>query len=502
MLGPLAERDARSATTTYRVGGTAASVQRTGEPRRPRARGGRGRRHAPSKSSWSGRGRTCSWPTAGSQVCACTSATALPPSGSMASSWSRRGRSRLPGAGAPQRRGGAHRARVGSRDTRLGRRCGPDERRRPRCQTADAPGRAAGSSRPLGGERAPRPAGALDLSYRHSSIGPYDRSARSALPPRDRRPRRCRPPASTRSSRWRREHQPGGQNAGSVFTNPPGDAAGRLIEAAGLKGFRVGSAAVSPKHANFIQADPGGSADDVERLIDEVRACVAQRCGVELRTELRLIGFEEVVVTDPRIQERRCPGAQRQRGSTARAGRHPARPVIASGRRRAPAPWPPSHSSLSSARTVVIAGAVQTPRSEILAVTGLDREPPLIDVDTGAMQRRLERLAWVGSSSVRREWPRRSRSRSSRGRRSRRRGSRAGGDALLDATGRVLADESSRPSSPSPRRRGAGSRAAGDHARGLDRSRCWRRRPSSRCRSCPVRQEIRGVDDRRGSCCA
>ena len=93
--------------------------------------------------------------------------------------------------------------------------------------------------------------------------------------------------------RWRREHQPGGQNAGSVFTNPPGDSAGRLVEAAGLKGLRIGSAAVSDKHANFIQADPGGSADDVRRLIDEVQSLVAERLGVELRTELRLVGFEE-----------------------------------------------------------------------------------------------------------------------------------------------------------------------------------------------------------------
>ena len=58
--------------------------------------------------------------------------------------------------------------------------------------------------------------------------------------------------------RWRREHQPGGSNAGSVFTNPAGDSAGRLIEEAGLKGFRIGSAHVSDKHANFIQADKGG----------------------------------------------------------------------------------------------------------------------------------------------------------------------------------------------------------------------------------------------------
>jgi UDP-N-acetylmuramate dehydrogenase len=91
--------------------------------------------------------------------------------------------------------------------------------------------------------------------------------------------------------RWRRAHQPGGSNAGSVFVNPEGDSAGRLIEECGLKGFRMGSAEVSAKHANFIQADPGGSADDVLRLIDHVRATVAAATGVELRTEVRLLGF-------------------------------------------------------------------------------------------------------------------------------------------------------------------------------------------------------------------
>lgn len=91
--------------------------------------------------------------------------------------------------------------------------------------------------------------------------------------------------------RWRREHQPGGQNAGSVFTNPPGDSAGRLVEEAGLKGFRMGSATVSPKHANFVQADEGGSADDVMALIGEVRRRVEERTGVHLETELRLVGF-------------------------------------------------------------------------------------------------------------------------------------------------------------------------------------------------------------------
>jgi UDP-N-acetylmuramate dehydrogenase len=91
--------------------------------------------------------------------------------------------------------------------------------------------------------------------------------------------------------RWRRENQPGGSNAGSVFTNPPGDSAGRLIDAAGLKGHRVGSAHVSPKHANFFQADEGGSADDVLALIEEVQRKVEERTGVRLEPEVRLVGF-------------------------------------------------------------------------------------------------------------------------------------------------------------------------------------------------------------------
>lgn len=93
---------------------------------------------------------------------------------------------------------------------------------------------------------------------------------------------------------WRREHQPGGHNAGSVFTNPIDDSAGRLIDAAGLKGFRVGSAQVSTKHANFIQADDSGSADDVMAVVREVQRRVELKTGVVLAPELRLVGFEEV----------------------------------------------------------------------------------------------------------------------------------------------------------------------------------------------------------------
>jgi UDP-N-acetylmuramate dehydrogenase len=80
------------------------------------------------------------------------------------------------------------------------------------------------------------------------------------------------------------------QNAGSVFRNPPGDHAGRLVDAAGLKGRRIGSAMVSPLHANFIVVDRGGSAADVRALGDDVRARVAERFGVTLEYEIEFVG--------------------------------------------------------------------------------------------------------------------------------------------------------------------------------------------------------------------
>ena len=94
--------------------------------------------------------------------------------------------------------------------------------------------------------------------------------------------------------RWRTEHQPGGANAGSVFRNPPGDAAARLIDReCGLRGLRVGGAVVSEKHANFIQADAGASAADVHRLIALVRDRVEELTGVRLDPEVHQIGFDE-----------------------------------------------------------------------------------------------------------------------------------------------------------------------------------------------------------------
>jgi UDP-N-acetylmuramate dehydrogenase len=79
-------------------------------------------------------------------------------------------------------------------------------------------------------------------------------------------------------------------SCGSTFRNPPGDHAGRLIEACGLKGFQIGGAQVSPKHANFIVNLGHASADDIERVLLHVRSEVSRQCGVNLHPEVRIVG--------------------------------------------------------------------------------------------------------------------------------------------------------------------------------------------------------------------
>ena len=135
-----------------------------------------------------------------------------------------------------------------------------------------------------------RDVAALDLSYRHSNLTDTDivLSARFNSIARD--------PAESEAlireiTRWRREHQPGGTlNAGSVFKNPPGDAAGRIIEEVGLKGFRCGGAAVSSRHANFFVAEAGACAQDIYDLVWAVRRRVGEAVGVWLEPEIRFAG--------------------------------------------------------------------------------------------------------------------------------------------------------------------------------------------------------------------
>ena len=104
--------------------------------------------------------------------------------------------------------------------------------------------------------------------------------------------------------KWRRDHQPGGQNAGSVFVNPVAGAtsAGALIDGLGLRGYRIGSASISDKHANFIQADEDGSADDVAEVMTFIRDRVSETHGIDLRSEIRLVGFSSAVAVDAGAQ--------------------------------------------------------------------------------------------------------------------------------------------------------------------------------------------------------
>lgn len=146
-----------------------------------------------------------------------------------------------------------------------------------------------------------REAGQLGLGYRTSNLGASEVVLEASYSVCE--GERERIAALMREAiRWRRDHQPGGTlNAGSVFRNPPGDSAGRIIDALGLKGMRRGGAHVSPKHANFFVVDPGGTAHDVFGLVQDVRQLVLDRTGILLEPEVRFIGF-------PQDRTRQPPG--------------------------------------------------------------------------------------------------------------------------------------------------------------------------------------------------
>lgn len=135
-----------------------------------------------------------------------------------------------------------------------------------------------------------RPASRLGMSYRHSDLADHEviLDASFRLHADGETAVRARMEAFRRH---RAETQPGAlQNAGSTFKNPQGDSAGRLVEAAGLKGHRVGRVAVSELHANFFVAEDGATAQQVFDLVHEVRRLVSERMGVDLTPEVRFVG--------------------------------------------------------------------------------------------------------------------------------------------------------------------------------------------------------------------
>ena len=92
-------------------------------------------------------------------------------------------------------------------------------------------------------------------------------------------------------TRWRRDNQPGGTlNAGSVFKNPDGDTAGRIVDSLGLKGLSCGAVSVSERHANFFVAGEGATAQDLHTLVRDVRKRVKDEAGVDLEPEIRFVG--------------------------------------------------------------------------------------------------------------------------------------------------------------------------------------------------------------------
>lgn len=141
-------------------------------------------------------------------------------------------------------------------------------------------------------------ADALDMRYRHTDLPADALVVRARL-----RLRRAEADelssAMAEMRKWRREHQPiNVPSCGSVFRNPDGDSAGRLVEAAGMKGHRVGGAEVSHVHANFITVTPAATADDVHAVISDVKSAVLREHGVQLQTEVVLAGFAD----DPALQ--------------------------------------------------------------------------------------------------------------------------------------------------------------------------------------------------------
>jgi len=138
-------------------------------------------------------------------------------------------------------------------------------------------------------ERSDGPAD-LDLAYRYSNLDDADLVVAARF--RTVEQSRARGEEILRDvTRWRKQHQPGGTlNAGSVFKNPRGDAAGRIIDALGLKGYRRGGVAVSDVHANFFVSNEGARAQDVWDLVWAIRRRVGDETGIWLEPELRFVG--------------------------------------------------------------------------------------------------------------------------------------------------------------------------------------------------------------------
>lgn len=130
----------------------------------------------------------------------------------------------------------------------------------------------------------------LRFGYRRSALPPGRVVTEAQLQFRPAQPAVLKGEIRRRIQHRRTAHGVGGPNAGSVFKNPPGHHAWRLIDEAGLRGTVVGGAEVAQRHANFIVNRGGATARDVIELIDRVREAVRRRTGIVLETEVRIVG--------------------------------------------------------------------------------------------------------------------------------------------------------------------------------------------------------------------
>ena len=139
----------------------------------------------------------------------------------------------------------------------------------------------------------------LDLRYRHSAVRPGEVVAAAGFALRPGDPEAIAGRLAEFRAHRRATQPQGVRTFGSVFTNPPGDSAGRLLESAGCKGLAVGGARFSPVHANFIEASPGSSADDVLALMAEGRRRVLAAGGPRLEPEVRYLDPHRGIVPAP-----------------------------------------------------------------------------------------------------------------------------------------------------------------------------------------------------------
>ena len=251
---------------------------------------------------------------------------------------------------------------------------------------------------------------ALDLAYRHSAIGPSQVVVRAELALE--RGDAARAEATIASIvRWRRENQPGGQNAGSVFTNPPDDSAGRLIDAAGCKGLRhrhrrglrqarqlLHRRRRRPRRRR-VRADARGATARTRRPRRLARARDAAR------------RLHATLDWRSRVERHRCTAASGDGPAPAGAAhRHPARrgPPAAAPRHRCS---PPSRRATSiglgvtqspvlDVDRITVTGAAHTPVDVVRAASGIHVHRPMTGVDLDRARRGILALPWVQNVSV------------------------------------------------------------------------------------------------------